>query len=117
MADSSYVTGLFRDRDSAERAYQSLTDRGYSKDDVNLVMSDETPKAPLFQRRRWVPSSGPKQPKARGSAAPSAERSARSLPPLPRSERRSRSPGSAWSSPDRWQRPWQEPGQEQPAAA
>src|SRR5690349_17588417 len=36
------LTGLFRDRDSAERAYQSISDRGYSRDDVNLVMSDET---------------------------------------------------------------------------
>jgi hypothetical protein len=38
------VTGLFRDRDSAERAYQSLTERGYDRDDVNVVMSDETRK-------------------------------------------------------------------------
>jgi hypothetical protein len=38
------VTGLFDDRDRAERAYQSLTARGYTKDDVNLVMSDETRK-------------------------------------------------------------------------
>ena len=38
------LTGLFRDRDSAERAYQSVSDRGYSRDDVNLVMSDETRK-------------------------------------------------------------------------
>jgi hypothetical protein len=36
------VTGLFRDRDSAERAYQTVTERGYGRDDVNLVMSDET---------------------------------------------------------------------------
>lgn len=36
------VTGLFRDRDSAERAYQSASSRGYDKDDLNLVMSDET---------------------------------------------------------------------------
>ena len=36
------MTGLFPDRDSAERAYQGVIDRGYSKDDVNLVMSDET---------------------------------------------------------------------------
>lgn len=43
-AGSSYTTGLFRDRDSAERAYQSLSSRGYSKDDVNLLMSDETRK-------------------------------------------------------------------------
>jgi hypothetical protein len=40
--DSRMVTGLFRDRTSAERAYGSLADRGYSKDDVNLVMSDDT---------------------------------------------------------------------------
>jgi len=38
------LTGLFRDRDSAERAYRSIADRGYSRDDVNLVMSDETRK-------------------------------------------------------------------------
>jgi uncharacterized protein YjbJ (UPF0337 family) len=38
------VTGLFHDRDSAERAYGSLSTRGYSKDDVNLLMSDETRK-------------------------------------------------------------------------
>ena len=36
------VTGLFRDRESAERAYQSASSRGYDTDDVNLVMSDET---------------------------------------------------------------------------
>ncbi|QMU31573.1 hypothetical protein HUW48_15065 [Adhaeribacter radiodurans] len=38
------MTGMFRDRDSAERAYSTLQSRGYSKDDVNLVMSDETRK-------------------------------------------------------------------------
>jgi hypothetical protein len=38
------VTALFNDRDSAERAYQSLSSRGYDNDDVNLVMSDETRK-------------------------------------------------------------------------
>src|ERR1043166_8791449 len=36
------VTGLFRDRESAERAYGSITSRGYNNDDVNLLMSDET---------------------------------------------------------------------------
>ncbi len=35
------VTGLFRDRDSAERAYSSLSSRGYSKEDISLMMSDE----------------------------------------------------------------------------
>ena len=50
MADTSaattgrrgMMTGLFRDRDSAERAYGSLTSRGYSNDDINVLMSDET---------------------------------------------------------------------------
>ena len=41
---SRLVTGLFRDRESAENAYRSLSDRGYGKDDVNLLMSDETRK-------------------------------------------------------------------------
>jgi hypothetical protein len=38
------VTGLFRDKESAERAYGSLSTRGYSKDDVDLMMSDDTRK-------------------------------------------------------------------------
>jgi hypothetical protein len=41
---SRMVTGLFRDRDSAERAYGSLGSRGYSKDDLNLMMTDDTRK-------------------------------------------------------------------------
>jgi hypothetical protein len=36
------VTGLFEDRDSAERAYQCAVDRGYSTSDVDLVMADDT---------------------------------------------------------------------------
>jgi hypothetical protein len=42
--DNRMLTGMFRDRDSAERAYNSLTERGYSHDDVDLVMSDEARK-------------------------------------------------------------------------
>lgn len=38
------MTGLFPDRESAEKGYQSLSDRGYSKDDINVAMSDETKK-------------------------------------------------------------------------
>ena len=41
---SRMVTGMFRDRESAERAYNSIQDRGYSKDDVNLMMSNDTRK-------------------------------------------------------------------------
>jgi len=38
------VTAMFKDRDSAERAYGIIADRGYDKDDVNLMMSDEARK-------------------------------------------------------------------------
>lgn len=38
------MTGIFKDRESAERAYNSLSSRGYSKDDVNVIMSDDTRK-------------------------------------------------------------------------
>lgn len=41
MADRM-VTGMFRDRDSAEKAYGHLSTRGYGQDDVNVLMSDET---------------------------------------------------------------------------
>ena len=38
---SPMLTGMFRDRQSAERAYSSLTGRGYTKDDVTLLMSED----------------------------------------------------------------------------
>ncbi len=40
--EGSTTSGIFRDRSSAEKAYQSLHERGYHKDDVHLMMSDET---------------------------------------------------------------------------
>lgn len=36
------LTGMFSDRESTESAYNTLHERGYTKDDINLVMSDET---------------------------------------------------------------------------
>lgn len=36
------VSGLFRDRQSAECAYQVISSRGYNRDDVNVMMSDAT---------------------------------------------------------------------------
>lgn len=38
------MTGLFRDRESAERAYQALEGRGYQREDLNVLMTDETRK-------------------------------------------------------------------------
>jgi uncharacterized protein (TIGR02271 family) len=41
---SRVVTGMFKDRESAERAYNSLAERGYSDKEINVIMSDETRK-------------------------------------------------------------------------
>jgi len=38
----SIVTGLFKDRDSAERAYKSATEAGYKSTEIDVVMSEET---------------------------------------------------------------------------
>ncbi len=39
--DRRLVTGMFQDRDSAERAYNSLHSRGYTQDEIHLMMSDK----------------------------------------------------------------------------
>jgi hypothetical protein len=36
------VTGLFKDRESVERAYQSVARRGYDTGEINVLMSDTT---------------------------------------------------------------------------
>ena len=36
------LTGMFRDKESTEGAYRSLRDRGYTDDEINVMMSDET---------------------------------------------------------------------------
>jgi len=38
------VTGLFRDSESVERAYELVSERGYGTADINVVMSDDTRK-------------------------------------------------------------------------
>ena len=43
-SNSPIVTALFRDRQSAECAFQAISSRGYNRDDVNVIMSDETRK-------------------------------------------------------------------------
>jgi hypothetical protein len=36
------TTALFNDRESAEKAYDDLSSRGYDSKDINVVMSDDT---------------------------------------------------------------------------
>ncbi|MDJ1467130.1 hypothetical protein QNI19_37170 [Cytophagaceae bacterium DM2B3-1] len=43
-AQRGLLTATFKDRESAERAYEALQRRGYTSDDINLVMSDEARK-------------------------------------------------------------------------
>ena len=39
---NTMITAMFKDRESAEHAYKVLEARGYTKDDVNIMMSDKT---------------------------------------------------------------------------
>ena len=45
--NSKMVTGLFKDSESVERAYEVVSRRDYGTADINVVMSDDT-------RRRYV---------------------------------------------------------------
>ncbi len=40
--ESGIMTGMFTDKESSESAYKSLRDRGYTDDEINVMMSDET---------------------------------------------------------------------------
>ena len=40
----AFLTHSFRDRDSAERAYNAILERGYRDDEIHVLMSDETRK-------------------------------------------------------------------------
>lgn len=40
--DNTILTGLFRDRVGTENAFNTLQEIGYSKDEINLVMSEAT---------------------------------------------------------------------------
>lgn len=42
--DRPLVTGTFNDSDSADRAYRSFRERGYTDDDIHIMMSDDTKK-------------------------------------------------------------------------
>ena len=48
--NAGMMTAMFPDRASAERAYEELRARGYDKDDINVVMSDDARKRHFGQR-------------------------------------------------------------------
>lgn len=39
---NDYVSKVFNTRDEADQAYNDLSGRGYSQDDINVMMSDDT---------------------------------------------------------------------------
>jgi hypothetical protein len=43
-SNKKMLSRMFTDRESAEQAYKTLHERGYSKEDINLVMTDEARK-------------------------------------------------------------------------
>ena len=63
------LTGMFRDRDSAERAYGSLTGRGYTKDDITLLMSDEARRRHFGEAREADTALGTKAAEGAGIGA------------------------------------------------
>jgi len=42
QSQNQVLTGMFTDRNDAERAYNSVKSRGYTDNDVNVLMSDKT---------------------------------------------------------------------------
>lgn len=44
-SEKRVLTGMFRDRESTEKAYNALYERGYTKDDINVIMTDKTGKS------------------------------------------------------------------------
>lgn len=66
--DQQMLTAMFRDRESAERAYNALQSRGYSQDDINLMMSDETRKR-QFERNEQDSELGNKAMEGAGAGS------------------------------------------------
>ena len=70
------LTGLFPDRESTEGAYRSLRDRGYTDDEINVMMSDET--RDKYYKDGTLNSRAIRRSKEPVPELPSAERSVRS---------------------------------------
>jgi predicted phage tail protein len=65
-SDKNILAAMFTDSDSAEKAYNVLINRGYTENEINLIMSDETRKK-HFSKKVEVTETGAKT--ALGEAA------------------------------------------------
>ncbi|CAN5483091.1 hypothetical protein BH11PSE9_BH11PSE9_09230 [soil metagenome] len=79
--EGARLTGLFRTRNGAEHAYQSVSNRGYGKEDVDLVMSADT-RDRLFAADRPISPESRPEPSVEPAAGVGAGEGAR--PELPR---------------------------------
>lgn len=68
QSEDRYLSGMFRDRESAERIYKNLHERGYTTDDINLVMTDETRKK-YFDDKEDVSDLGTKAMEGAGAGS------------------------------------------------
>jgi hypothetical protein len=59
------MTRAFRDRESAEQAYDAITARGYTDDEIHVLMSDETRKR-MFSKHAETTHMGNKALKGAG---------------------------------------------------
>ena len=53
-AQNRRITGMFSDREALKRAYKELHDRGYTNDEISLMMSDETRKQYFSEHGRGM---------------------------------------------------------------
>ena len=67
-ADRPIVTGMFHDREKADRAYNSLRERGYGDEDIHVVMSDGTRKK-YYDREEVAIEEGSKAMEGAGAGA------------------------------------------------
>lgn len=65
---SNFLTGSFKDRDSAERAYNHLRERGYTDEEINIMMSDDTRKK-FFDKKENESSFGNKAMEGLGAGS------------------------------------------------
>ena len=82
--NSKMVTGLFRDSESVERAYEVVSERGYGTADINVVMSDDTRKRYFSDDRQINTELGRKVEEGGELAVPPGEESASPSRPLSR---------------------------------
>jgi hypothetical protein len=66
--DRPIVTGMFHDREKADRAYNTLRERGYSDEEIHVVMSDDTRKR-YYDRDQVAIEEGSKAMEGAGAGA------------------------------------------------